>query len=489
MPIFIVVNNPREWPFAIDGVSVVDARGYLTQAEFADIRGSKVFNLCRSYRYQSTGYYVTLLATARGHRPLPSITTIQDMRSQTMVRFVSDDLDEMIQDDLAPIESSEFTLSIYFGRNLAKRYDRLSLNLFNLFQAPLLRAHFVRNHKWSLRQIGPIPVGDIPEDHRPFVLEQAKNFFAGKRGSVKKKLTPKYDLAILHNPDDPTAPSCEKALARFAKASESLGLGTELIGRDDYARLAEFDALFIRETTRVNHHTYRFSRRAAAEGLVVMDDPESILKCTNKVYLAELWNRHHVPMPRTVLVHKDNIGTIAQTLGFPLVLKQPDASFSAGVVKVSDEAHLSEQAEQFLEDSEMVIAQEYVPTEFDWRIGIIDRQPIYACRYFMVSGHWQIYKHDREGRRRAGRSETIPIELAPRDVVRTAIKAANLIGDGFYGVDIKQTAKGCVVIEVNDNPSIEAGVEDAVLKEELYRRIIAVFLKRIDRQKSGRVAA
>jgi hypothetical protein len=40
-------------------------------------------------------------------------------------------------------------------------------------------------------------------------------------------------------------------------------------------------------------------------------------------------------------------------------------------------------------------------------------------------------------------------------------------------------------MEVNDNPNIDAGVEDAVLKEELYERIIGVFLMRLERQKAG----
>ena len=72
-----------------------------------------------------------------------------------------------------------------------------------------------------------------------------------------------------------------------SKAAAELGLGAEVVGRDDYARIAEFDALFIRATTSVNHYTFRFSRRAAAEGLVVIDDPQSIARCTNKVFLAE----------------------------------------------------------------------------------------------------------------------------------------------------------------------------------------------------------
>ncbi len=486
MSILIVVNNVAEWKFHIPGVEVIDAWSYLTRPEYGALRTVKLFNLCRSYRYQTAGYYVTLLATARGHKPLPSITTIQDMKSQTMVRFVSDDLDDLIQHTLAPIHSDEFALSVYFGRNLAKRHDRLSLHLFNLFQAPLLRAHFERCHeRWQLKNISPIPVGEIPEPHHGFVIQEATEYFAGRRSSVRKRVPAKYDLAILHNPQDELSPSDTKALDRFVKAAESMGLATELVTRDDYARIAEFDALFIRETTQVNHHTYRFARRATTEGLVVIDDPESILKCANKVYLAELMARHKVPVPRTMIVHEDNVGEIGKTLGFPVVLKQPDAAFSQGVVKANNEQELLEHATAFLERSELLIAQEYLPTTFDWRIGVCDGQPLYACKYHMATGHWQIVKNDGGGVRKYGRAETIPVEIAPRHVVRAALKAANLIGKGLYGVDVKQTNGHCFVIEVNDNPNIDAGVEDKILKGELYRRIMETFLRRLERKRAG----
>ena len=72
MPVLIVVNNVNEWPFHIPGVAVVDAKTYLTKPEYGEVRGAKVFNLCRSYRYQSLGYYVTLLATARGISRCPT---------------------------------------------------------------------------------------------------------------------------------------------------------------------------------------------------------------------------------------------------------------------------------------------------------------------------------------------------------------------------------------------------------------------------------
>jgi glutathione synthase/RimK-type ligase-like ATP-grasp enzyme len=65
-------------------------------------------------------------------------------------------------------------------------------------------------------------------------------------------------------------------------------------------------------------------------------------------------------------------------------------------------------------------------------------------------------------------------------VVRTALKAANLIGDGLYGVDLKETRDGVLVIEVNDNPNIDTGIEDRVAGEGLYRAVIEELVRRID---------
>ena len=487
MPILIVAYDPRSWPLEIPGVQTIDARTYLTQPEYSDMRGVKVFNVCRTYRYQSLGYYVSLLAEARGHRAIPSVTTIQDLKSQTMARFVSEELEEVIQESLRRIRSSHFTLSIYFGRNLAQRHERLSKNLFTQYRAPMLRAEFVRDPKdrtWQLRTIAAIPANEVPQAHWPFVLEAATDYFAGHYPRQPKRTPARFDLAILANPAEADPPSDEKALRRFVKAGEALGLDMEIIGREDYGRVAEFDALFLRETTQVNHHTYRFSRRAASEGLIVIDDPESIVKCSNKVYLAELMSRHDVPCPRTMLVHRGNVDQVPAELGFPCVLKEPDSSFSRGVVKVKTFEEMEKHVRESLEDSDLIIAQEFLPTDFDWRIGILDRRPLYACKYFMAPNHWQIVNHQAGGHRRYGRAETLPVELAPKGAVRAALRVANLIGDGLYGVDVKQSGSRFVVIEVNDNPNIDAGVEDAILEEELYRRIMDVFLRRIELRKA-----
>jgi glutathione synthase/RimK-type ligase-like ATP-grasp enzyme len=487
VPALIVTDRATDWPLEIPGVEFVDSKTYLTQPQLNGRRNVRVYNLCRSYRYQSAGYYVSLLAEARGHKPVPNIVTLQDLKSQSIVRLVSDELDELIQHSLAPLQSEEFTLSVYFGRNTAKRYDRLSRQLFSMFQAPLLRFKFARqpDNTWQIRSAKTVSASEVPEGHWGFVVDAARKHFAGKAVSKSRRTHTRYDLAILHDPTElQNSPSSPKALDKFAKAGESLGLSVELITKDDSGRISEFDALFIRETTAVNHHTYRLSRRAASEGLVVIDDPESIVRCTNKVYLAELLARHKVPTPRTLVVHRDNAELISAELGFPCVLKKPDSSFSQGVVKANSPEELQDLVKQFFSESELIVAQEFLPTTFDWRIGIIDRRPFYACQYFMAPKHWQIVKQDAVGPNRYGKFETLPVETAPRKAVSAALKAANLIGDGLYGVDVKESEGRFAVIEVNDNPNLDAGIEDQILREELYRRVMQTFLDRIERRKA-----
>jgi glutathione synthase/RimK-type ligase-like ATP-grasp enzyme len=486
MTILIIVNNPKYWPLHIPGVQVVSARTYLTDPSYNQLRRVKIFNLCRSYRYQSFGYYVSLLAEARGHKPQPTIATIQDLKMQTLTRLYSEELAELVQRSLAHIRSEEFVFNIYFGRNLAKSYDRLSRELFKLFHAPLLRVGFSwENGRWQLRQVEPIPASEIPEAHQPFAVEAASQYFANRRWSRPKRAQPRYDLAILYDPKEPEGPSNARAIRRFVRASHALGLRAEIIGKEDYADLAEFDALFIRQTTSVNHHTYRFARRAEAEGLVVIDDPLSILRCTNKVYLAELMQHHGLRTPRTLIVHKDNIDAVFNELGAPIILKQPDSSFSQGVVKADDLESFRALVTRMVERSDLLIAQEFLPTEFDWRVGVFDGQPLYVCKYFMARKHWQVIQRHASGKKNEGASETLAVEAAPRHVVDTAVKAANLIGSGLYGVDLKQIGRKCYVIEVNDNPNLDAGTEDLILKDRLYRTVIEGFIRRIERQKGG----
>ena len=478
----IILNNPAHWVFDIDEVEVVAARDYLTQSRYAELKNARVFNLCRSYRYQSVGYYVSLLAAARGHRAIPTVTTIQDFRSQTIIRTITEDIDEQIQKTFAKLEEKEFSLNIYFGQTVRPEYRHIGRQLYNLFQAPLLKVVFVRPKKWLVQQIQPLSLGLVKVTEQEHLAEFARHYFSRKRFHHTRIQQYAYDMAILVDPGEKSPPSCSKALKKFAEAADKLNVYCEFITRDDYSRLSEFDALFIRATTSVNHYTYRFARKAYAEGLAVIDDPWSILRCANKVFLAERLAQARLPAPGTVILQKDSLRLSPASLGiaFPCVLKQPDSAFSLGVVKAENEADFRTKLEGLFEKSDLIIAQRFMASDYDWRIGILDRKPFYACRYYMARGHWQICNWASKISNRFGRADTLPVEDAPPAVVQAALKAANLMGNGLYGVDLKQIDGKVLIIEVNDNPSLDAGVEDVVLKDELYQTVVRSLIARIE---------
>jgi len=220
----------------------------------------------------------------------------------------------------------------------------------------------------------------------------------------------------------------------------------------------------------------------------VIDDPTSILRCTNKIFLNDLMVSRKLAVPRTEILYRDDskgMKEVAARLGYPLVLKIPDGSFSRGVVRVENEAALDKASSELFQHSALLLAQEYVYTEFDWRIGVLNREPLYACKYYMSRGHWQIYNHAAKGDAKSGGFETLPVDQAPPEVLKLALKATSAVGHGFYGVDLKQVGDKPVVIEVNDNPSVDAGVEDAHLGSELYLRVMQEFLRRMERKRQG----
>jgi glutathione synthase/RimK-type ligase-like ATP-grasp enzyme len=485
MNILFVVSQQQDWPNDIPGVTVLPARTYLMDPAYGDTSSTKVFNLCRSYRYQSEGYYVSLLAEARSHQPLPDAQALKDLHSGTLLQDVTEKLGDLIECSLSRTSADVVDLDIYFGRDAEGRHPLLSEQLFKLLRIPVLHARLERgDERWHLCGLYPGSIRDIPEHHRDFALRAAVEHLKEQKIRTSTPAAHRPSLAILHDPQRPAAPSNEGALRKFREAAELLGMEVELILPQEARRALSFDALFIRDTTNVDHYTYQLSRQAADAGMVVIDDPDSILRCTNKIYLNELLARHHIPTPKTLVVHKDNVGQIVSTLGLPCILKQPDGAFSLGVVKIESEEELREKVGELLRESELVLAQEYLPTEFDWRVAVLDRRPLFVCKYYMAPGHWQIIKHEQQ-HMSEGRTEALSVGEAPDEVVSIAVQAANLIGDGFYGVDLKQVGCQHYVIEINDNPNVDAGNEDAVLNDALYREVMGVFRKRIEARKGN----
>jgi len=489
--LYIVVEKASDWGSFFPSENVIAAMDYLKQPIPTETERVQVINLCRSYKYLGIGYYVSLLAEARGHRVIPSVRTINDLRKRSIYGLDIEDLNQKLTRFL-PAEgrdTTDFGLLVYFGTTSYAPLGELARQVFEIFPCPILRLEFERQKVWQITAIKPSGLHTLT-DSQEDAFAQALDSFSKKlwkKPRTRRKY--RYDIAMLHDPGEAMPPSNRRALKQFVAAGKELDIEVDPISRNDYARLAEYDGLFIRETTALDNHTYRFAIKAEKESMVVIDDPSSILKCTNKIYLADLLKSRKLPTPRTEIVYREDVKRLAELpdlLGFPIVVKIPDGSFSRGIYKAENVDDLRKASEELFQQTSLILAQEYLYTEYDWRIGILDGQALYACQYFMSNGHWQIYDHAaKQGRARSGASKTLPIREAPGDVVKLAVRAANAIGDGLYGVDIKVSGDRPVIIEVNDNPSIDAGVEDAYLGDDLYRRIMEEFLRRLERKRLG----
>ncbi len=478
----IVVDHPSQWDLPVEGVKVVSSKNYISEPEFQSAKNIRVFNLCNSYRYQSMGYYVSLLASARDHRVIPSVTTMRDFKNLPVIRSIANDLDELMQKKLDKINDNKFILNVYFGHTTEPSFKTLGNKLYHLFETPLLQVQFSKTDRWIIERVTPLSLKKVDSIDHEKIQAFALNYFTKKRFQKPRLKHYKYDLAILINPCEENAPSNPAALRNFKDAANQIGFYVDFITKDDYDNLPEYDALFIRETTNVNDYTYDFARRAFAEGLVVIDDPWSILRCSNKIFMYERMKQYRVPIPQTqVLTKGKTTSAKLEKMSYPLVLKQPDSAFSLGVTKVNNLEEMESALNHLFKKSDLVLAQEFLPSEFDWRIGVLDQKPLFACKYYMARDHWQIYNwkvtnEDDE----AGDAETVRFEEVPEQVIKVAVKASSLMGDGLYGVDLKMVDNKVYVIEINDNPNIDAGIEDQVLKEEVYFKVMQSLFNRIE---------
>lgn len=482
----LILDELDQWKPYYDTDSILTSGDYLKNQDLNQ-KHFFVINLCNKLDYHSEGYYCSLLAQARGHKVLPDIEVINRLESGAVMR-----LDYQLQKTTykwlqtsQKKEEERVSLDIFFGTCAEPAMDKVARYIFEQNPCPMLRVQFAVREKNQIENIRPLGLDELTE-YQQDIFAQALDSFSKKVWRQPRSKKPsRYDLAILYDPEETFPPSNKMALNQFLNQAKKLQINAELITAQEAHRLMEYDALFIRQTTSLNHITYRLAQQAQQADMVVIDDPLSIIRCTNKVYLKELLDKEEIPTPKSELIFKSDTYSwdeIKEILGSPIVLKVPDGSFSHGMGKASTADEYEKIIDVLFEKSAIVLAQEFLPTSFDWRIGILNGSPLYACKYFMARGHWQIYHHNDSGKSQAGSFETVPVHKVPKHVLRNALDAANVIGKGLYGVDVKVIEDKSVIIEVNDNPSIDYGVEDAILGDELYRLILREFLDRLERK-------
>lgn len=264
------------------------------------------------------------------------------------------------------------------------------------------------------------------------------------------------------------------ALMKFKSTAETMGHTFEFIYKDDISKIPEYDALFIRAMTDPSNSAYIVSRLAEQSGLKVIDDPHSIRTCSNKAILHDLFHKNNIPSPKSILFHGDysreTLDTIFKTLGLPVIIKTPYTRFSSHVEKAINEKQFIEISKHLLRKAKVLVLQEYIQSDFDWRVGILRNEILYLCKYCIPGGGWKV-RSKINGRNVWGDTIALSRDSISPELKELSITLSKCVGNGLYGLDVKEINGEYKVIEINDNPSIYDGYEDTV-DGDIYEKIL-----------------
>ncbi len=235
----------------------------------------------------------------------------------------------------------------------------------------------------------------------------------------------------------------QAALQNFKLAAEQSGNQFSFLFRENIEDIPKYDAVFIRATTDPLFTSYIVSKTAWELGLKVVDDPESIKICGNKIHQYALFEKYNVPRIPTIFLNKDDlhhkkITEIFDELGKPVVIKAPYTSFSRYVEKAACETSFRDVAKRFFKKSDVLAIQKFTPTGFDWRVGVLNNDVLYVCKYMIPKGKW---KHGAKLRGKPtvvwGRTVSSEKKDMPARLREVALKACSVAGKGLYGIRLK----------------------------------------------------
>ena len=205
----IVVEKSSDWGSYYPSDNVVAAQDYLKEPIEADDERVQVINLCRSYKYLGIGYYVSLLAEARGHKVIPSVRSINDLRKRALYGLDIEDLNQKLIKFLPEggRDTTDFGVLVYFGETSYSTLSDLARQVFETFPCPILRLEFEREKVWQISAIKPAGLHTL--------TDQQEDSFAAALDKFSKKLwrkprarkTYRYDIAMLADPNEAMPPS------------------------------------------------------------------------------------------------------------------------------------------------------------------------------------------------------------------------------------------------------------------------------------------
>lgn len=223
--------------------------------------------------------------------------------------------------------------------------------------------------------------------------------------------------------------------------------------------LTDTDAIIPRIGASVTFYGTAVVRQFEMMGAFTTVDSEALVRSRDKLRSLQVLSRAKIGLPKTVFTNysRETESVIQQVGGTPLVIKLLEGTQGLGVVLAETKNAAKSVIEAFNGLKARVIVQEFIKEAkgADIRAFVVDGHVVGAMKRQGKEGEFRSNLHQ------GGSAEVI--ELTDEEEI-AAVKAAKAMRLGVAGVDMLQSARGPLILEVNSSPGLE-GIERATGKD------------------------
>lgn len=220
-------------------------------------------------------------------------------------------------------------------------------------------------------------------------------------------------------------------------------------------KIDDVDAIVPRIGASVTFYGTAVVRQFEMMGVFSATYSQAIVRSRDKLRSLQILSGAGLPMPKTAFTNysKEEKSLIDHVGGAPVIIKLLEGTQGLGVVLAETRKAAQSVIEAFHGLKARIIVQEFIKEAkaSDLRIFIVDGQVVGAMKRTGSDGEFRSNLH------RGGSAEIVKLSRKEKSA---AVKAADALGLSVAGVDLLQSSRGPLILEVNSSPGLE-GIEKA----------------------------
>jgi len=219
--------------------------------------------------------------------------------------------------------------------------------------------------------------------------------------------------------------------------------------------LNDVDAIIPRIGTSVTFYGCAVVRQFEMMGVFTIATSDAIIRSRDKLRSSQRLSRAGIGMPKTVFTNysRDVDKVISHVGGTPVIIKLLEGTQGLGVVLAESKNAAESVLEAFNGLEARALVQEYIAEAkgADLRALVVDGQVVGAIKRQGKEGEFRSNLH------RGGSAKIVKLS---HEELKVAMNAAKTLKLPVCGVDMLQSSRGSLLLEVNSTPGLE-GIETA----------------------------